>query len=129
MKIVINKCYGGFGVSLPAMKEMLGKCQHVQAHEPIEYFGSREKWQETLATMRDRDYWYFDEHDWPVTDEHRDDGARSCPVLVETVERMKEAASGSLSNLRIVEIPDGVSFEISDYDGVEHIAETHQTWG
>jgi hypothetical protein len=30
--------------------------------------------------------------------------------------------------LRIVEIPDGVEWHISEYDGIEHIAENHRTW-
>jgi len=28
----------------------------------------------------------------------------------------------------VLEIPDDVEFTIEDYDGSEHIAETHRTW-
>ena len=32
------------------------------------------------------------------------------------------------AELAIVEIPDGIEWEIDDYDGIETIAETHRTW-
>ena len=129
MKVVINKCYGGFGVSVPAMKDMFGRCSHVVAHEPSKYYGSKAKWEEDKNNKDSfRDWRYFDKRGWPVTDEHRESD-RSCPVLIETVERMGSKAGRSLSKLRIVEIPDGVEFEINEYDGVESIHEVHQTWG
>lgn len=34
-----------------------------------------------------------------------------------------------ISNIEIVEIPDGVEWEISEFEGKEHIAEKHRTWG
>lgn len=130
MKLVINKCYGGFGVSIAAMKEMCGKCEHVRPNEPIGYYGSQKKWDDAINDPYNsvRDYFYFDENNWPVTDEHRSDG-RDCPVLIATVERMGEAASSSLAKLRVVEIPDGTQFEIDEYDGIESVHETHQSWG
>lgn len=129
MKLVINKCYGGFGVSIAAMKAMFGKCEHVKAHEPISYYGSREKWEEDLnGNHHNREYRYFDERGWPVTDEHREE-SRDCPVLVATVESMGKDASSSLSKLRVVSIPDGVDYEIDQYDGVESIHEKHESWG
>ncbi len=33
-----------------------------------------------------------------------------------------------LSKLQIVSIPDGVSFYIDDYDGMESIHEDHRSW-
>ena len=128
MKVVINKCYGGFGVSIEAMKRMVGKCEHVIAHDPVEYFGSKAKAQQAKADGL-RDYWYWDSKGRVVTDEHRSQDARNCPVLVSTVEDMKDAASSPLARLRIVNIPDVVTWELDEYDGVESIHEVHQSWG
>ncbi|KSU23375.1 hypothetical protein M20_0160 [Lactococcus lactis subsp. lactis] len=47
------------------------------------------------------------------------DDDRGNKDLVEVVEELGEKASGKYSNLKVVEIPDGASYEISDYDGIE----------
>ncbi len=31
--------------------------------------------------------------------------------------------------LKIVEIPAGTEYTIEEYDGIEHIAQVHNTWG
>lgn len=49
--------------------------------------------------------------------------------LIQVVEMMGDKANGDCASLKIVEIPDGTDYEISEYDGMEHIAEKHQTWG
>ena len=41
---------------------------------------------------------------------------------------MSDAADGSCAKLEIVEIPDGVDWTVEEYDGNEHIAESHRTW-
>jgi hypothetical protein len=53
---------------------------------------------------------------------------RNDPDLVDIVERMGKEAQDRYSNLKIVEIPDGVQWEIQEYDGQEWIAEQHRTW-
>ena len=35
---------------------------------------------------------------------------------------------GFAANLKIVEVPDDVNWEVVQYDGLEHIAEKHRTW-
>jgi len=54
--------------------------------------------------------------------------ARDDVVLVQIVEQLAEHANTRYSELKIVEIPDGVEWHISEYDGIEHIAENHRTW-
>jgi hypothetical protein len=102
MKIVINDDYGGFGLSKMA----------------IESYASRKglslgKWNQT--------YGYFD--DFMDRDIPRND-----KDLVEIVESLGNLANGFCASLRIVEIPDGVEWHISEYDGIEHVAENHRTW-
>lgn len=53
---------------------------------------------------------------------------RADPLLVEVVERLGRAASGTYARLKVVEIPDDVEWTIHDYDGLEWVAEKHRTW-
>lgn len=48
--------------------------------------------------------------------------------LVFVVEMLKSNANGDLAELVVVDIPDGIDFEITDYDGIETIREKHRTW-
>ena len=54
--------------------------------------------------------------------------ARDDPMLVQVVEEMGNKSFGQCAELKVVEIPDGVAWEIAEYDGNEHIAESHRTW-
>ena len=56
------------------------------------------------------------------------DGSRNDPKLVEIVEKLGNNANGEFSDLKVVEIPDGVNWHIEEYDGIEWIAEDHRTW-
>lgn len=56
------------------------------------------------------------------------DIARNDARLVEVIERLGAHADGTYAELKIVEIPDDVEWEIAEYDGVEWIAEKHRTW-
>ena len=85
MKVVINRCYGGFGLSEKAMK-FLG-------------VGS----------------------EWP-------DIARDDPKLIECVEKLGEEANNTYAELKVVEIPDDVNWEIGEYDGLEWVEEVHRVW-
>jgi len=53
---------------------------------------------------------------------------RSDPHLVQAVEELGVRANGVHADLAIVEIPDGVQWEIAEYDGMEHVAEKHRRW-
>jgi hypothetical protein len=92
MKVVINGCFGGFGLSDAALEE---------------YKGRRD--------ITDPDFYYYDI-------------PRDCPVLVSMIEEQGTAINGTFSDLKVVEIPDGVNWYIAEYDGLEHVAERHRTW-
>lgn len=53
---------------------------------------------------------------------------RATPELVQVVEELGKAASGSCANLVVVEIPDDVEWDIEEYDGWETIEEVHRSW-
>ena len=54
---------------------------------------------------------------------------RSDPDLVAVVEKLRKRANGDHAQLEVVEIPDDVEWQIEEYDGIEHVAEKHRTWG
>ena len=101
MKIVINGCFGGFSVSKAAAVFMAERGNKM-----------------AMAELAREGAWYgfgFQEH-------------RSDPDLVAAVEELGKKASGSYAELKVVEIPDGVEYQIEEYDGTEYIAEKHRTW-
>lgn len=93
MKVVINKCFGGFGLSVEAIKR----------YAEITNAGADNTYDQDLL--------------------------RNDPALVQTVLELGDKANGRYASLVIIEIPDDVEYEICDYDGQEHIAERHRTWG
>jgi hypothetical protein len=56
------------------------------------------------------------------------DMSRDDPKLVECVESLGRQANGQFAKLKVVEIPDGVDWQIQEYDGSEWISEKHRTW-
>lgn len=49
--------------------------------------------------------------------------------LVRIVKELGAKANGSCAKLYVVEIPRDVDWIVCEYDGAEHIAERHRTWG
>jgi hypothetical protein len=100
MKVVINTCWGGFGVSRECA-EWMAERGHVGARE---------------ALAQEKFYGYF------IDD-------RTDPALIQAIETLgAEPCSGPHAKLKIVEIPDGTQYEIDDYDGKESIHEVHESW-
>jgi hypothetical protein len=54
--------------------------------------------------------------------------SRADPYLVKIVREMGSSANGKFSNLKIVEVPGDVNWEVAEYDGNEWVAEKHRTW-
>jgi hypothetical protein len=63
----------------------------------------------------------------PLSD-YRWEIARDDPHLVQTVQELGETANTRYSELKVVEVPDGVEWTIHEYDGREWVAEAHRTW-
>ncbi len=142
MKVVINTCYGGFGLSPEAEAAYLlrkGKEAffYVQEHNgkelsktyrrvPVE--AARDSFMFTTTTKdlgerAKQEQVYDKEHYFYGPNIDRDD-----PDLVAVVEELGDRAAGNHAKLAIVEIPDGVQWGIEEYDGTEWVAEAHRTW-
>lgn len=109
MKIVLNKCYGGFGISKKCAIRMaeLG-CKHAAA-EIAQCKGGR---------------WFG----YGYAEGFSDGYDRTNPYLVQAVEELGDEANGGCAKLRVVDIPDGEDYEIHEYDGIETVRERCVGW-
>ena len=147
MKVVINKSYGGFGLSHRGV-------MYYAKLKGIKLYAYVQKWEDDLLAGKtyddsDRTVIPFEErkskdktitiyyatkkglknveelsrHLWSEDDIKRDD-----PALVKTVMDLGKKANGRHAELKIVEIPDDVDWEITEYDGLEQVEEKHRVW-
>lgn len=158
MKVVKNSCYGGFSLSPAAVKRMAeinGRAcyffkYNLSADEDAKKYtlvsadpNSATDWGVTAFDILNPNevllptkWWgamtteervaanaLYGQH---VLDNRPKD--RTDPILVQVVEELGEAANGSCAQLEIVDIPDGIQWEIDEYDGVETIREAHRSW-
>lgn len=136
MKIVINASYGGFGLSeeghtkyaeikgitfYPETKRYLTTYWLVPEEKRIkELEGNWMDHSEEVRKKFNKDY-----SEQVFYDKNLD---RTDPVLIQVVEELGAIANGNYAKLKVVEVPEGVDWEIDEYDGYEHIAEKHRTW-
>jgi hypothetical protein len=113
-KVVINKCHGGFGLSDDAVMRY-GELAGLNLVKTGTNYGASLFYKEGRV---DNDHHFYEGN------LERDD-----KYLVQVVEEMGDLASGNFADLKVVEIPDGVEWQIEEYDGWEHIAQKHRTWG
>jgi len=114
MKIVINRCYGGFGVSRDAFLRL----RELQNAAALEEPDVGEFYDDGSGPRGDHG----------TCDSFGRDIPRDDTQLVAVVEKMGKKASSQLANLEVVEVPDGTEWTIEEYDGIEWVAEKHQTW-
>lgn len=140
MKVAINTCYGGFGLSNAALKR-LAKLQlgiDIYFYKEIDFDIDSKKTRYEKVNDYESDCSTITTKDLgDVTDDIPNDCIlseldlledRTNPYLIQVIEEMGEKANGPFSSLKIVEIPDDVKFEITDYDGSEVIEEVHRKW-
>lgn len=144
-KIVINQCYGGFGLSHKAMmlyaklsgfklypvveiREKKGKAWSRGTNKYTNYVNEKSKYNPydfifylTKPLLKggfyENDSWFRD-----------DDIKRDDKNLVKVVEKLGKQANDQYANLKVVKIPEGVKWEISEYDGNESVEEAHRSW-
>ena len=137
MKIVLNKCYGGFGLSPIAIKGYLKlKGKDCFFYQKDYKTGMLNRVSVEVATTYDisltKDYGEQIKEDWKSFDAdyfYCNDIERTDLDLIKVVETLGESiSSGSCAKLKVVEIPDDIEYEIDEYDGIESIHETHRSW-
>lgn len=146
MKLVINTCFGGFGLSEAAYEWL-----HKERGVPIQKYISQERGEDGrfLPESRNDGIVIFDRELTPASESsmsalyHRykpnsiggrywdcwTRETRDHALVVEVVEALgSEVASGQCAKLKVVEIPDGVEWELDEYDGVEKVREVSRVW-
>ena len=150
MKVVINTCFGGFSLSKAAiarLAELQGRACYFFKTHPKHYDryvldDDREtgfftafdipnvddvlgvkRWADMTDAERAAQNEFYHQH--YLTDMSED---RTDPLLVQVVEELGARANGSCADLKVVEIPDGIEWEIDEYDGNERVEEKHRSW-
>ena len=137
MKVVINTCYGGFGLShegithLAKLKGVTLYCREEAGFMsyytvPLDQVPPRKSSREFYA-MSVGDRMAHNEQVSAVSFEQRD-VERNDPFLVQTVEDLGKKSWGEFAQLSVVEVPDGIEWEIAEYDGNETVEEAHRSW-
>jgi hypothetical protein len=120
-KILINTQHGGYNLSDVAIMKLL-ELKGIVTYPEKGIFGEFNIYFLT-----------------PRTGNTHDDNARKAfnidkikrddPDLIRVVEELGvDVASGRFCQLKIVEIPDDIKWIIEEYDGLEWVAEDHETW-
>jgi len=146
-EVIINTCYGGFGLSDEAYEELIKMGVPVR-----KYITEKENPKTGLYDIKEPNnegkvifdkeltplgedklndlYWKFkgdsniEQRYWEVwsnTD-------RENPLLIAVIKKLGAKANSWASKLKIVKIPADVDYTIEEYDGMEWIAEEHKTW-
>jgi len=149
MKIVVNRCYGGFSLS-PLAVQRLAKLHGKECY----FFKSSLKENGyipiSLEQAEKELFWsaYFvpDPQNYKLGELDEDgfyksaneraekisisymDIRRDDSNLIKVVEELGDKANGRYAELQIVEIPDGIKWEIEEYAGLERVSEKHRTW-
>lgn len=112
MKVVINTCFGGFGLSHQAVLAY-AKTKDIKLVWE-EKFGLKHY----CTDLEKMNQTYFSVYHI----------LRNDPDLIAIVEKLGNKSFGKAAQLMVIEIPDGISWSIEEYDGVESIHENHRSW-
>ena len=137
MKILLNKCFGGFHVSADAYKLYCEK-------KGIDcYFYNENSWNTlqrwTFEKAQKDPYCYCVSKDLGncvdyntlsnyIIKSPRAYDLRTDKTWIEVVEELGDKVNTWASDIRVIEIPDGIEYEIDDYDGIETVYEKRRCW-
>ena len=142
MKVVINRCYGGFSLSKEGMQrycEIKNIPCWIEEDKKFPSMGLFTVWttppEQRIESKEGEDFYSMSLEDRQAYNKQYSEQTIYCrdidrndPALVQLVEENAELYAGRCAELAITEIPDGINFEIEEYDGKEWVAEVHRTW-
>lgn len=145
MKVVINKCYGGFSLSPEAelwlwehgyrgegFMEPVEEAYKSERDGPLGLKETLKKWREYLADKNKEG-----RRSLFITTFTPDEKfvlygryvPRDHPLLIKCIKALGEKANGACAKLKVVDVPKGVKWTIHEYDGLERVDEEHRSWG
>lgn len=135
MKVVINDCFGGFGLSDMAIEMIMERkgfgCFRYKydiSNNKFVKCGESDKGLFSVVYYCTED---FGDVVKELPDETRFEWCdidRNDIDLIAVVQKLGRKADSGFSKLAIVKIPDDVEWEICDFDGWESIHEKHRVW-
>jgi hypothetical protein len=119
MKIAINRCFGGFNLSHRVFEELIKLgVSHYKNYKEIPKNNKDPYIIDSDSTISGKYYSNLSDYE-----------NRTNPLLIQAIEKIgEEESSGRFGEIKIIEIPDGINWEIEDYDGIETVNETHRSW-
>ncbi len=139
-KVILNKSYGGFGVSQKGY-ELYAKKKGFELivykrnydYESKNFYYTKLKYptSEVLVEYFTKDFGdnvLISNEDYENYSLHLSWGYREDATLIEVIEELGEEANSIYSKLVIVEIPDDLDYMIDDYDGIETLHQKVQEW-
>ena len=135
-KVILNKCFGGFGLSkeayeLYAKKKGISVFHYTQENLKKEIYTYATDDNRTFDFYFTKDFGdnvYISNEDFKKYFLNLDENFREDKTLIEVVEELGEKANAFYSNLKIVEIPDDLDYVIDNYDGIETLHQKVQEW-
>jgi hypothetical protein len=114
-RIVVNHCYGGFGISREAMLRL----RELGCKAALDETDIGEVWKGNPdGKMRES---FLNSFCRCIE--------RNDPLLLQVMcELGPEKTRALFAKLEVIEIPDGIEWEIDDYDGMETVEEKHRRW-
>ena len=135
MKVILNKCYGGFSLSheaymLYAKKKGITLYPYAIDYATDTYYLTNNPENEYTVHYFTKNYGDTisfkdakDEYFLWLNYSYRED-----PILVEVVEELRSKANGRFADLKVVDIPDNMDYVIDNYDGIETLHPKVQEW-
>ncbi len=129
-KVLINTCYGGFGLSPAAIKSY-----HEKIKIPCYLFykiRTSEEWNkledgEKLSSTAQVGF-SFSPNGEQINSFYKFNHDRTNKTMISVVEELGCKANGPFAQLKVVKIPDYIDFTIEEENGNEWIAEKHRIW-
>ncbi len=141
MEIAVNKCFGGFSPSMRAYREYLklkGKKSFFYKQTKFDFKDEKEehtridnidKKESGLFSCYSKDFGKkTNKLDGRYFVYLRDDKLRIDKDFIKVVKKLKKKVNTSVSDIKIIKIPDGIDWEIDNYGGVESIHKEHRSW-
>lgn len=152
-KIAVNKCHGGYSFSLKAHKmyaDIIWKpiyfftkvynenwisyievdenckdnfvwCYSVPLDKVLEIHEEQSNWRNLTDEQKKESNKKYSDASYDLSDLPRDD-----EIIIKIIETLWDEASSRFSKIKIVEIPDDIEWEISEYDWYETLCEKHR---